>query len=70
MNTRRQAETRPMNFVTVWHNGSALLLYRVVADRLGLRAEQGLTEAEFWNAVQENASHGIAIAQALLHPSQ
>ncbi len=50
--------------ITVYYQGSALLVYKVVADRLHLRQGQVLqTEAHLWDVLRQNATHGLLMCQ-------
>ena len=49
--------------VTVYHNGSGLLLIDHVAADLGLHAGQRVNDAQFWQAIAANAAAGIASCQ-------
>ena len=40
--------------ITVWHNGSALLVQDTVAQHLGLRSGQRVSEAQMWEVIFGN----------------
>jgi hypothetical protein len=49
-----------MQTVIVYHNRTALMLDKQVADDLGHWPGRELTEAETWEAIEANAAAGIA----------
>ena len=49
-----------MDLDTVYHNGNGLMLQKIVADDLGYKGGERLTDAQFWEAIAANAAEGIA----------
>jgi hypothetical protein len=54
------------NFVRVSYNGQSLILQKLVADDLGYKGGESLTEAQFWEAIGANAAAGIAACKLAL----
>ncbi len=55
--------------ITVFHNGRATLIDKDVANQLNLRQGQDLNLTQFWEALGQNCSAGIAkcyIAKAMM----
>ena len=49
-----------MKNITVWYNGSGLLVSKEVANLKGIKNGYRVrTEAEFWELIGANATHGI-----------
>lgn len=55
-----------MDIITVYHEGNALTLDKLVADDLGHRPGVHLTEVEFWEAIGANAAAGIAACKVAI----
>ena len=49
------------NYITVWYNGSGLSVSKEVANLRNLKQGYKIkTEAEFWQILGANATHGIS----------
>lgn len=59
-----------MSTITVWYNGNALSVYKVVAERLNLKhGDRIKSEKEYWDIIGEQCSHGMLISQQKLAPN-
>jgi len=48
------------NTITVWHNGISMLVYKEVAQIIGIKNGHRIeSESELWAILEANASHGI-----------
>ena len=57
--------------ITVYYNGSGLLVSKEVAESLNLTHGYRIkTEAEFWGIISTNARHGISICKSNLTQPQ
>ena len=59
-----------MGTITVWYNGSALLVSSVVAKNLNLKNGYIIkTEEEFWKILGANTTHNILVCKSKLAPT-
>lgn len=53
--------------ITIWHNQSAMTVYREVADALGIKHGHRIRSlAEFWEILEANCEYGIASCEVEL----
>ena len=48
----------------VYRGRDGLMIYKVVAEIMGLKEGQSLDEPTFWEAIRNNAEYGIALCKA------
>lgn len=60
-----------MDTITVYYNGSAIIIFSAVARLFNLRnGQQILTEREFWQILSANASHSISLCEHQINSSE
>lgn len=58
-----------MNTVTLWFEGNALTVSKVIADQFELQNHSIIeSESLFWQVLRANASHNILICKQQLTP--